>query len=84
MEACFQALDRQSQKDFCVLVVDNGSTDKSVAWMKKNLPGLKRLRENACRERARSRRKKSEKTARAEAFRFICWRSQKTPDFPQR
>ena len=44
MEACFQALDRQSQKDFCVLVVDNGSTDKSVAWMKKNLPGLKRLR----------------------------------------
>ena len=43
MEACFRALGRQSQKDFCVLVVDNGSTDGSVGWMEENLPGLKRL-----------------------------------------
>lgn len=41
MGPCMEALKRQSQPDFCVLVVDNGSSDGSVAWMEENLPKLK-------------------------------------------
>lgn len=33
MEPCFTALEAQSEKDFDVLVVDNGSTDGSVEWL---------------------------------------------------
>ena len=34
MEPCFQALKRQTSDEFDVLVVDNGSNDGSVEWLK--------------------------------------------------
>ena len=44
MEPCMAALDRQTAGDFCVLIVDNGSTDSSVQWIEENLPGFLRIR----------------------------------------
>ncbi len=36
MESCFESLKHQTVKDFKILVVDNGSTDGSVEWLKEH------------------------------------------------
>ncbi len=36
MEQCFESLKKQTVKDFKVLVVDNGSSDGSVEWLKEH------------------------------------------------
>ena len=36
MEPCMEALKKQTYQDFDVLVVDNGSADGSVEWLKEH------------------------------------------------
>ena len=41
MEPCFEALEKQTTKDFKILVVDNGSTDGSGEWLKeREIPSI--------------------------------------------
>lgn len=41
---CFKSLDNQTFKDFEILVIDNGSIDESLKWMKEFKPHIKVVR----------------------------------------
>jgi GT2 family glycosyltransferase len=41
LEICFASLEKQTFKDFNVILADNGSTDNSVEYTKSNYPGYK-------------------------------------------
>lgn len=43
LEECFGALQKQSFRDFETILVDNGSSDGSVNFVKQNFPGIKIL-----------------------------------------
>jgi len=48
LHGALQSLDAQTFGDFCVLVVDDGSTDDSVAWLRTSRPGVELIvQENA-------------------------------------
>lgn len=40
LEDCLSALSKQTQKEFCTLVIDNGSSDGSVDYIKENFPAV--------------------------------------------
>ena len=41
LKDCLQSLEKQSYKDFEIIMVDNGSTDNSLEYVKKNFPQVK-------------------------------------------
>lgn len=43
LPACVDALNRQTDADFETVLVDNGSTDGSLSWLKANHPGIRIL-----------------------------------------
>lgn len=43
LEACLKSLERQTVRDFTTLLVDNGSTDGSVAYVREHFPQVKLL-----------------------------------------
>jgi hypothetical protein len=38
---CLRSLKKQTYRDFCVIIVDNGSTDGSISFIEKNYPEVK-------------------------------------------
>ena len=43
LKTCLASLERQTIKEFAVLIVDNGSTDGSQAWIAENYPAVRVL-----------------------------------------
>ena len=41
IENAMRSLDAQTFRDFSILIIDNGSTDKTVAWLKEYYPQIK-------------------------------------------
>ena len=46
LPTCFQSIEKQTNKNFSILVVDNGSLDGSVAWIRVNVPHAYILQNN--------------------------------------
>ncbi len=46
LEVCLKSISRQSCKDFKVIIVDNGSKDDSVNFIKNNFPEIELIQEN--------------------------------------
>jgi GT2 family glycosyltransferase len=40
LKRCLDALVRQTYQDFSIVVVDNGSTDNSIVWLRENMPSV--------------------------------------------
>jgi GT2 family glycosyltransferase len=43
LQACFSALERQTYRNFETLLVDNGSSDESISFMRKHFPAVRIL-----------------------------------------
>lgn len=41
LEGCLSSLRAQTDRDFCTILIDNGSSDESVAWVRANYPEVR-------------------------------------------
>lgn len=41
LEGCLESLEKQSDTDFEIVMIDNGSTDGSVAWVREHYPSVR-------------------------------------------